>query len=103
MDEPQGRLMGAHDYCTQVRFSMQYMIVNFNLFHLLLWIHLTTTRMKVKMMMMMIPSTLILNGVNSLCRLCLRAPIYFNRMCNIILFCVPANTILTTVYPGAVV
>ena len=25
MDEPQGRLMGAHDYCTQVRFSMQYM------------------------------------------------------------------------------
>ena len=25
MDEPQGRLMGAHDYCTQVRFSMQYL------------------------------------------------------------------------------
>ena len=25
MDEPQGRLMGAHGYCTQVRFSMQYM------------------------------------------------------------------------------
>ena len=25
MDEPQGRLMGAHGYCTQVRFSMQYL------------------------------------------------------------------------------
>ena len=23
MDEPQGRLMGAHGYCTQVRFSLQ--------------------------------------------------------------------------------
>ena len=38
------------------------------------------------MMMMMIPPTLILNGMNSLCRLCLGAPIYFNRMCNIIFF-----------------
>ena len=43
-------------------------------------------------MMMMIPPTLILNGMNSLCRLCLGAPIYFNRMCNIFLFCTPANT-----------
>ena len=55
------------------------------------------------MMMMMIPPTLILNGMNSLCRLCLGAPIYFNRMCNIIIFCMPANIILTAVFPGAVV
>ena len=32
---------------------------------------------------MMIPPTLILNGMDSLCRLCLGAPIYFNRVCNI--------------------
>ena len=43
-------------------------------------------------MMMMIPPTLILNGMNSLCRLCLGAPIYFNRMCNIFVFCTSANT-----------
>ena len=54
-------------------------------------------------MMMMIPPTLILNGMNSLCRLCLGAPSYFNRMCNIYFFCMPANTILTTVFPSAVV
>ena len=35
--------------------------------------------------------------------ICLGAPIYFNRMCNIIFFCMPANTILTTVFPSAVV
>ena len=34
--------------------------------------------------------TLILNGMNSLCRLCLRVLIYFNRMFNI-MFCMPAN------------
>ena len=45
------------------------------------------------MMMMMIPPTLILNGMNSLCRLCLGASIYFNRMCNIIFFvCLLSNT-----------
>ena len=59
--------------------------------------------MMMMMMMMMIPPTLILNGMNSLCRLCLGAPIYFNRMCNIIVFCMPANTILSTVFPSAVV
>ena len=55
------------------------------------------------MMMMMISPTLILNGMNSLCRLFRRAPIYFNRMCNILSFCMSANTILTAVFPGAVV
>ena len=59
-----------------------------------------TTRM---MMMMMISPTLILNGMNSLCRLCVRVPIYFNRMFNIIIFCMSANTILSAVFPGAVV
>ena len=54
-------------------------------------------------MMMMISPTLILNGMDSLCRLCLRAPIYFNRLCNIIIFCLPVSTILTAVFPGAVV
>ena len=55
------------------------------------------------MIMMMISPTLILNGMNSLCRLFRRAPIYFNRMCNILSFCMSANTILTAVFPGAVV
>ena len=54
-------------------------------------------------MMMMIPPSLILNGMDSLCRLCLRVPIYFNRMFNIIIFCMSANTILSAVFPGAVV
>ena len=53
--------------------------------------------------MMMISPTLILNGMNSLCRLCVRVPIYFNRMFNIIIFCTSANTILSAVFPGAVV
>ena len=55
------------------------------------------------MMMMMISPTLILNGMNSLCRLCVRVPIYFNRMFNIIIFCISANTILSAVFPGALV
>ena len=52
---------------------------------------------------MIISPTLILNGMDSVCRLSLRVPIYFNRVCNIISFCMPANTILTVVFPGAVV
>ena len=54
MDEPQGRLMGAHGYCTQVRFSMQYLYTKIFSFT---GINLTTTT---RMMMMMISPTLIL-------------------------------------------